>query len=296
MSKMWTRILAASVGLAFVVGVAPAQPYYPEPLGPEPFGPEPQAQTRVIHAGTMMPGGSYLGVGLQEVDGERSKALKLKQEEGVEITHIEDDSPAAKAGLKKGDVILQYNGQHVDGIEQFSRMVHETPAGREAKLLISRDGAQQTVAAKIGARKIGALSGMPPMPRVEIPSMPDMPRTFMMWRSGVLGIEGESLRGQLADYFGVKEGVLVRSVMKDTPAEKAGIKAGDVILKVSDVKVASPGDISNALRTAKPKTTVTLQIIRDKHEMTLTVAVEGEQSGWDSGSPAIRISGQGSRM
>ena len=79
-------------------------------------------------------GGSYIGVMMQEVDGERAKALKLGEVTGVEITLVEPDGPAEKAGLKVGDVVLRFNGQRVEGNEQFSRLVRETPAGHEVKV------------------------------------------------------------------------------------------------------------------------------------------------------------------
>ena len=281
----------AGFGATALIAVAPlgAQPFAPEP--PEP--PEPQTQARVLRVGAS---GSFLGVGIQEVDADRAKALKLKEEAGVEITRIEEDSPAAKAGLKVADVILQYNGQRVEGIEQFSRFVRETPPGREVKMTISRDGNVQTIVAKISARKGYGNTVIPAMPRIEMPSMPDMPRVFTMWRSSMLGVEGESLHGQLAEFFGVKEGVLVRAVIKDTPAEKAGIKAGDVILKVNDVKVASPSDIGSALRSIKEKKTVPVVVVRDKKEMTVNATIDGDRSGWDFNAPAVRISGRGVRM
>jgi len=266
----------------------PAQPFAPEPPAPEP-----QAQTRVVRLGG---GGSFIGVGVQEVDADRAKTLKLKEEAGVEITRIEDDSPAAKAGLKVNDVILQYHGQRVEGIEQFSRFVRETPPGREVKMLIVRDGNNQTVVAKIAARKGMPGSLLPAMPRIEMPNMPDMPRVYTMWRSSMLGVEGEGLQGQLAEFFGVKEGVLVRAVLRESPAEKAGIKAGDVILKVNDVKVASPNDIGSAIRSLKEKKTVPVVLIRDKKEMTVNATVEPDRSGFDFGSPGVRISRRGFRM
>lgn len=229
-------------------------------------------------------GPSFLGVGVKEIDSERAKELKLREEAGVEITRVEDDSPAATAGLKVGDAVLQFNGQRVEGIEQFSRFVRETPPGREVRLLISRGGSTQTITAKIGQRKnmIVVPSTSFEMPRIEMPPMPDIPHAMMMSRSGMLGIEAEPLRGQLADFFGVKEGVLVRQVNKDSAAEKAGVKAGDVILRINDQKVATPSEIGSALRAAARdnKKTVPLVIVRDHKETTLTATVESDNENW----------------
>jgi serine protease Do len=94
----------------------------------------------------------------------------------------------------------------------------------------------------------------------------------MSWRSAVLGIEVESLEGQLAEYFGVKEGVLVRSVLKGSAAEKAGIKAGDVITRVGDSKVATPGDISSLVRSANVRQ-VSIVLTREHKEMTISVTL-----------------------
>ena len=193
------------------------------------------AQVYEFHTGA---GGTYLGVNLAEVNANRARELKLKETYGVEISRVEEGSPAEKAGLKAGDVVLEYNGQRVEGMEQFGRLVRETPSGREVKLLISRNGATQTIAATLATRKLRTVGGNF-FPGVEIPEIriPDMPQVFTTLRSPMLGVEAESLGSQLAAYFGVKEGVLVRSVLKDTAAEKAGIKAGDVITKVDGSNV-----------------------------------------------------------
>ena len=121
------------------------------PAAPAPPAPPARAAGKVQVFG--LGSGSYLGVGVAEVSAERVKALKLKEERGVEITRIDDDSPALKAGLKAGDVVLDYNGQRIEGAEQFVRMVKETPEGRQVRLLISRDGNTQTLTATIAARK-----------------------------------------------------------------------------------------------------------------------------------------------
>lgn len=216
--------------------------------------------------------GGYLGVGIQQITAERAKTLKLREEGGVEVTSVIRESPAERAGLKPGDVVVAYNGQKIEGIEQFSRMVRETPASREVKIDIVRNGAPQTVPVKIDNR---------PMPRfftndggrVNVPDvpMPDIPRLFTGLHSPMLGIEAESVDGQLAEYFGVKDsGVLVRSVLRNSAAEKAGLKAGDVILRLDDVKVASAADISAKLRMA-PGKTVQVSLMRDHKETTLPV-------------------------
>jgi serine protease Do len=223
--------------------------------------------------------GSFLGVGVKEIDSDRAKELKLREESGVEITRVEDNSPAAKAGLKVGDVVLQYNGQRIEGIEQFSRFVRETPPGREVKLTVSRDGNMQAIAARIGSRKAVAYApAVPELPRIEMPPMPDIPHNLMMWRSSMLGIEAEPLRGQLAQYFGAKEGVLVRSVTRDSAAEKAGLKAGDVILKVNGTAVTTPGEITSVMRSLEGKTSVPIVLLRDHREMTVTATLESDRS------------------
>lgn len=242
-----------------------------------------EAKARTLGHRTSM---SFLGVGVAEIDAERAKALNLKEERGVEIKKVDDESPAAKAGLREGDAVLEYNGQRVEGAEQFTRLVRETPAGRQSKLLISRGGATQTVTAMIGERSGPAIFGGDgfqfTMPRIPEFRMPDMPRSTMSWQSATLGVESESLGSQLAEFFGVKEGVLVRSVMKGSAAEKAGVKAGDVITKVDDQKAASPKDITKALQSLKDKKTFPVTVVRNKKEMILSVTIEDKRSSGGS--------------
>jgi serine protease Do len=205
--------------------------------------------------------GSFLGVGIQETGA------------GVEVTFITPDSPADKAGIKIGDVVTQYNGQRVDGMDQFSRMVRETPAGREVKIGVIRNATPQTITAKIAARP--AISGQLIPAPVQNPfelRFPDMPQSRMTWRSTVLGIEAEALDGQLAEYFGVKEGVLVRTVTPGATADKAGIKAGDVIVRVDDAKVATPADISAHLRALRGRP-VSVVVVRDRKEINVMLSV-----------------------
>jgi len=283
LSYLGAGLLAAALTPASGLQAAPPQP--------------PPDPPKVM---TLARGGSFLGVGVTEIDTERAKTLNLREERGVEVTRLEEEGPAEKAGLKVGDIVLEYNGQRVDGTEQFVRLVRETPPGREVKIVVNRNGATQTVPVKIGVRKAAVLRG-PDGFRFEIPEnpmiqIPDIPKTLMSWRSTILGVEAEALESQLAQYFGVKEGVLVRSVGKGTAAEKAGLKAGDVITKVDGAATASPREVSKAIRSAASKKAATLQVTREKREMTMSVSLEDsndlERAGSSSSTPrrAMQIS------
>jgi serine protease Do len=236
----------------------------------------------------------YLGINALDITSDRAKALKLKEERGVEITSVDPESAAGKGGLKEGDVVLEYNGQHVEGWEQLRRLVSETPIHREVKIGIWRNSAAQTLTATVGSRKDARPGGetivtpfggnsfpfkiVPPT----MPAMPAMPpaieipefRTFSQNRS--IGVFGESLgqEEQLAEFFGVKSGVLIRSVVKGSAAEKAGMKAGDVLTKIDDTAVSSPAEISSALRAAGSRRTFAVTVVRSKKEMALTVTIE----------------------
>ena len=240
--------------------------------GPDLFQAPGAAQVREFNA-IPFGGGTYLGVNLAEIDPNRAKELKLKEDYGVEITRVEENSPAEKAGVKPGDVVLEYNGQRVEGMEQFGRMVRETPPGREVKLTISRNGAAQTLTAMLGSRKLRFSANFPPGFEAPEFRMPDIPQMFTTLRSPMLGVEAESIDGQLAQYFGVSEGVLVRTVMKGSAAEKAGVKAGDVILRLDDMKVVTPVEISGHLRAARGKP-VAVSLMRDRKEISVTVEAQ----------------------
>jgi serine protease Do len=224
---------------------------------------------------------SYLGIGVQDVDSDRAKALWLKEERGAEITSVDPGGPAARAGIKPGDVVLEYNGAPVQGTEQLQRLVHETPVGRAVKLTVWRNGAAQTLTATVVLRKglfMETANGeiemaMPPMPPVPAISMPGM---IAIMPSGLLGIEGESLNQepQFAEFMGVKDGVLVKAVNHNSAAERAGIKAGDVIVKIDDTHVSNTGDITSTLRASRSKRTFNVTLVRSKKEMPLTVTLD----------------------
>ena len=277
-----TSVFAAPLLLAASAAFAQPQPPQPPQAPQAPQAPRASRTGRVI---VRSPGSSYLGVGVAEVDAERAKALNFKEERGAEVKSVDEDSPASKAGVKVNDVILEYNGQRVEGAEQLIRLVAETPVGRQAKLLVSRNGAAQTLTAAIGSRPRGLVWNGGEfkfnMPEIRIP---DMPRMVQSLQSRSLGVESEPLNSQLAEYFGVKEGVLVRSVIKGSAADKAGLKAGDVITKIGDKKVGSPKDISNALRSTTPGKAFPVTVTRDRKETTVNATIEERSSGGSRGN------------
>lgn len=238
----------------------------------------PKAQSASIFNGSR----SYLGIGVvDDMTDERAKSLGLKEPQGVEVTSVTEDSPAAKAGIKIGDVILEYNGQHVDGGEQFVRLVRETLAGHKAELLIWRNHSKQSITAMIGSRQERAFAfdmPVPPFPPAP-PMIPDTPHDMFSWRSNLLGVDTEGLTSQLAEFFGVKEGVLVRSVNKGAAAEAAGLKAGDVITKIDGQPISSPRNISALLW--KSGKNVTMTVVRNHKEITLNVKISQRLQRFD---------------
>jgi serine protease Do len=237
---------------------------------------EARAQQMLQELQSMVQGGSYLGIAVQELSTERAQALKLKEERGVEVTIVEQASPAEQAGLKVGDVVLEFAGEKVQGIYQFARMVRETPAGRKVKLGLWRNGTTANLMATVGTRK-SVLSQR--IPKSELPQgwISDVPRPTIIFRSAGLGVEAEELDGQLAQYFGVANGVLLRSIIEGSPAEKAGLRAGDVITKVAGTDVATPRDISRQLKEFEGRS-AQVTTIRDHKELNINVTLAPDAS------------------
>lgn len=245
-------------------GMKPATP----PETPEPFS----------GFGGYEGGTSYLGIDTQDVTPQRMAPLKLKEERGVEVLTVDQDAPAGKAGLKEHDVILEFNGTRVEGVENLRRMIHEIPPGRTATLSVSRDGKPMIFKVQLadkmqgmhmaGAHKI--VVPRPVIPDFDFPAMDVMVQTSSS-RSGVVV---ENLTPQLGEFFGARngDGVLVRSVEKGSAAEAAGLKAGDVIVKVESERIADRGDWKSALRNHR-RGKVNVGIIRDKKEQNISITM-----------------------
>jgi serine protease Do len=235
-------------------------------------------------------GGSYLGVDTRDITKDRLEALHLKEERGVEVTMVDQDAPAGKAGLKEHDVILSVNNQPVESVEQLRRMIHEIPSGRTVNLGVSRNGQPLTLSAQLADRnKFAKMEehdfniNVPAIhiPQINIPEMDLAGPMIVMHSPSRSGLLVENLSPQLGEFFGVKNGsgVLVRSVEKGSRAEQAGFRAGDVVLKVNGSAVNDSGDFLRLLRSrTEAKASVT--ILRDRKEQTLTLTLpEPRKSG-----------------
>ena len=231
-------------------------------------------------------GGGWLGVGVSEISADKMKALKLPEERGALLGKIVPDSPAAKAGLKENDVVLEINGQRIEGTEQFRRMIHEIPAGRTASLTVWRDGRSQNIKVTIGKQEAGNSKMFVDGPKsfaFKMPTMPAMPdlsglehlRTFSMISPGrpVLGIDAENLAGDFGNYFGAPdgEGVLVRGVFANSVAAKAGLKVGDVITSLNGERIHNASELREKLMTSHEAKSIKLGVLRNKSAVTLTV-------------------------
>ena len=229
---------------------------------------------------------SYLGVDIADISSDRLGALKLKEEQGVEVTMVDQDAPAGKAGIKEHDVILSMNGTAVESKSQLQRMIHETPAGRVVTLVLSRDGAPVTLKVQLADRTkefmhVGKgkdkdsdfhfeMPPMPSMPDFDLPAI-DVVMAHSSVRSGVMV---ENLSPQLSEFFGAKNGtgVLVRSVEKGSRGDKAGLRAGDVIVRIGGQFVHDTSDFTEALRSRNGNS-VNVEVIRDKKTQTLTLSL-----------------------
>lgn len=240
----------------------------------------------------------YLGIDIRDITEDQLGQLKLKETRGAEIVGMDHDGPACKAGLQMHDVILQMNGQAIDGGEQLRRMLHDTPVGKQVSFLISRDGQQRTITAQLGKREEVEKEAwekhytVPEPPETSSAYTPHLGNSFfppskttgakgthtilgtttMLISSSYTGAKLEVMGPQLAEFFGAQgsAGLLVRHVEPNSPAADAGLKAGDVVVKVNSVEVASANDWSKTIHENRGKP-VNVVIIRERKEQTITL-------------------------
>jgi serine protease Do len=238
--------------------------------------------------------GSQIGVSVRDLDTADLSKAGLQQAGGVVIQDVEEASPAEKAGIRAGDVIVEFDGERVRSARQFSRLVQDTPDGRTVKATLVRDRSRQTVDVtpetgfgRFSRDRDGRFSAdivMPDIQREIERGLRDLPRNFsfdfdmpvpgiVMGARARLGLSLTPLTDQLASYFGAREGVLVSSVEPESAAAKAGVKAGDVITSINGRSVNEPRDVSEDLRDADAGSTIEIGIVRDKKASTLKATI-----------------------
>ena len=277
-------------GTVLAQQATPAEPPTPEaPLAPA----EPPGTFSFF-----IEGGSFLGVYGENINKENMARYGLREARGVGITQVVKDSPAEKAGLRKDDVILRFEGDSVTSVRKLNRLVSEVAPDQTVRLGISRGGTEQEVSVTIGKRNdsmnamqqfkgFEALEGLkglqglqglkglqvlPPGNTWKWEGQEGDPMVFAFGNHRRIGVTTMQLTKQLADYFGIADGkgVLVTSVADDSPAVKAGLKAGDVITSIDGEKVEGAGDLARGINKKKDGD-VTLTVIRNKNQRTITV-------------------------
>jgi serine protease Do len=251
--------------------------------------PSVSGQERNSRALTVLAGrGAEIGVSIRDV--EKADADRQHVTGGAVVEEVRPDTPADKAGLKKSDVIVEFDGERVRSARQFSRLVQETVPGHEVTTTVVRDGQKKDLrlTPSEGRGEMSVfLNGDGGMLRNRLGDLGDLPNladrmrgfNFNLDIPGALsgrrlGVTVDELTNQLADYFGAKDGVLVTAVTDGTAASRAGLKAGDVITSINGASVHSRDDLVRALRDANSNE-VTIGILRDKKESSVKATLDG---------------------
>jgi len=244
---------------------------------------------------------SYLGVQTIEISKENFAKFGLAQASGVGIEKVVENSPAANAGLQTGDVIIRFEGEEIKGVSKLSRLIAEVAPDQTAKITVLRGGSEREFSVVMGKRDapqfetggaLGQLYGLPGIPEFPDPrkmrqlkSLPPLNSegSVFIWRGAAsrqIGVGVTALTKQLSDYFGVSEGegLLINNVRENSPAAKAGLKAGDIIVAVEGKEVKGQTDLTRSVNEKK-EGNVSLTIIRDRNRQTVRVTPEMSKDG-----------------
>ena len=238
--------------------------------------------------------GGSIGVTVRDVTTEEGQRAKLSPPQGAYVTSVERGGPAEKAGIMTGDIIVEFDGERVRSARQLSRLVRESPDDRTVRAAIVHDGSRRTVDLTPSNDRAFTLPDLSGLDR----QLKDMAKNFEFrydrpggrgfgnWYTGGprgrLGVSLTSVSDQLATYFGVKGGVLVTSVEMDSPAGRAGVKAGDVITSINAHAVDDVSDVLDEVRRADDGGSIALTVTRDRKELKLTAKMPERER------PAIR--------
>jgi membrane-associated protease RseP (regulator of RpoE activity) len=253
--------------------------------------------------------GGYLGVETQEVTKDNFSKFGLNAVRGVAVAKVAEKSPAEAAGLRAGDVIVRFNGDEVTSVRKLTRLVGEVDPDHQATVTVVRGGREQDINVTVGKRPMPEFNNgnfqfnMPPTGQMDMPDLKDLPqlkdlpnlkdmpkgefREFQVpngkgfvWSSGgrQIGVGIVPLSRQLADYFRVEGGALIDDVRAGSPAAKAGLRAGDIIVEANGQPVKNDLDLIRLVNEKKDGD-VQLTIVRDGNRQTVTVTPEAGKDG-----------------
>jgi serine protease Do len=269
-------------------------------LAPVVAGQSPAPRVRVTPRVEMLGvRGGQIGVSIRDVAAADVKGTNAGQG-GVVIEDVTEGGPADKAGVRKGDIVVDFDGERVRSARQFTRLVQETPAGRQVQAAVMRDGQKVTLSIEPREREGFSLMGdfpdvrvfgqierdFPPPPVPPAAPVPPTPPAFpdidgLLWRTGgALGLTVSDLSTQLAEYFGVKDGVLVTSVAADSAGARAGVKAGDVVTSLNGATIESPSELRRQVQRLENGSDFTLGVMRDRKSLSLKGKVEQPRNRW----------------
>jgi serine protease Do len=236
-----TAILPYGQGIGFAIPIDTAKPLIPQ----------------LVAKGEVTRG--YLGVNIQGITPELAKALNLKDIKGALVSDVTPDSPAAKAGIQQGDVIVSFGQKPVEDAHALPAMVADTPVGQVVPLTVLRNGATQQMSIKVG----------------KLPSEKTQAEESIQPAQGKWGLQLQDLSPKMAQRLGVKsgEGVVVGGVQSGSPAEKAGVHRGDILLQVNRQPVRSVSEARELVNKAGEKEPLLLLVKRDGGSFYLTLTM-----------------------
>ena len=256
-------------------------------------------------------GDAFLGITMEDVTASNMSEYKLADEKGAIVRSVQEGSPAEEAGLLENDVVLQFGGESVWSLRQLSRLVSETPVGRNVAIAVSRDGKHVNLSATLRARternpdnrmEQRFFEGVPGdrlerffeslPPGIQInppdsrmrPQRPDVPggrqNAERSEQRPRLGVETQPLTEQMAEYMGVpgRKGVLITSVTSGSASEDK-LRAGDVVIGVNEREVTSPADLTNFVRDASGE--IDVKVIRDKKQISIRISLSSDENQGD---------------
>ena len=234
----------------------------------------------------------YLGVMLQDINSSLAEAMDLESKDGVLVSSVIEDGPAEKAGLLDGDVIIKFQGQSLSDYKDLTKVVRSSSVGDEVEIVVLRDGKEETLNVELGEREEQQFIFY--SDKGEVHSSHDN-ENYFSWESdndhdiqvfvngmdalnddrGFMGVELDDISEQMGDYFDVEDGngALITSVSEDSAAEKAGLKAGDIIVKMGDEDIESAADVHSAMSDTKADDDMVVEVVRKGKDKSLNITL-----------------------